>query len=177
VTASRRIVLAAAGAGLAGWLSGGAALADETPASDDLPEADQGFVPGADRLEGRILAPCCWTQTIDIHGSEIAMALRREIRRRLRAGETPEAIEQSLVDRYGERILAVRPGSPLKSMAAGLATAFGVGGVGAVTLLVRWRKRGAARRATQVPAPERAAPASELDRRLEAELARLDDDA
>src|SRR5512140_1121487 len=73
-------------------------------------------VPGAERLEGRLLAPCCWAQTLDIHGSEIANTLRREIRTRLKAGESPDAIEQSLVARYGERIRAVPDGVPLNTM-------------------------------------------------------------
>ena len=53
-----------------------------TEAGEDL----EGYVEGASRLEGRIMAPCCWTQTIDIHGSEPAYELRREIRKRLKAG-------------------------------------------------------------------------------------------
>src|SRR5829696_1651838 len=95
------------------------ALADDQhveQAPEGYSEELQGFVPGANRLEGRIRAPCCWNQTLDIHGSEISNSLKREIRRRLRAGETPDAIEASIVQRYGEKVLAVPPNSPLKGV-------------------------------------------------------------
>src|SRR5262245_9645491 len=57
------------------------------------PEDLSDYVPGAARLEGRLLAPCCWIQTLDVHGSEVAVGLRTEIRHRLRAGESAGAIE------------------------------------------------------------------------------------
>src|SRR5689334_3223104 len=86
------------------------ARADATHVTPEDPnkyaEELQGYVPGASALEGRIIAPCCWTQTIDIHGSELSNDLRREIRKRLRAGEGADAIEASLVARFGPKILA-----------------------------------------------------------------------
>lgn len=101
-----------------------------------------GYVPGAAALEGQIMAPCCWTQTIDIHGSTIANKLKREVRRRLRAGESADSIKADLVRRYGKRILAVPPDSPLKSVAVFMSLAMGLAGIGAVGLLVHWRRRG-----------------------------------
>jgi cytochrome c-type biogenesis protein CcmH len=131
-------------------------------------------VPGAAALEGRIIAPCCWNQTIDIHGSPSSTALRVEIRKRLKNGETSEAIEQSLVDRYGEKILAVKEGSKLGSTGVLLAIGMGVAGVFALSLLRRWRDR------THLPKIEedRSAPRGNdaLDARLDAELAALDRD-
>jgi len=129
-------------------------------------------VPGAAALEGRIIAPCCWNQTIDIHGSELSTQLRVEIRKRLTAGETPETIEASLVQRYGEKVIAVPKGSRLGATGVLLAIAMGAAGVFAFSLLRRWRDR------VQPPPPARdadeqaATPA--LDRRLDAELAALD---
>ncbi len=165
------------------WLLGLAltaapALADEehTAAKDDYAEELQGFVPGASRLEGRIRAPCCWNQTIDIHGSEIANELRREIRRRLKNGESPDAIEHSLVDRYGERILAVPPGSALKSVAIFLSLGMAGAGVAGFFMLRRWRDRGKAHSAPKEKTKGKATEASsELDARLDAELKALDD--
>lgn len=131
------------------------------------------FVAGAAELEGRIIAPCCWTQTIDIHGSPASTELRQEIRRRLTAGETSDAIERSLVDRYGPKILAVPPGSRLPSVGIGLGLVVVGAGIGAVTLLKRWQ-----RRATLATADGPKLPASEndaeLDARVDAELSRLD---
>lgn len=139
----------------------------------------QGYIPGADRLEGRIRAPCCWNQTLDIHGSEVSNALRREIRHRLRAGEGAESIEADLVSRYGQRVLAVPPQSPLKSLAVVLSASMGLAGIGAVVMLIRWRRRSA--RATALPestakgpvSPERDALDKRLDHELESELSKL----
>lgn len=149
-----------------------------TYAAENTSNVDLGEkVPGAERLEGRLLAPCCWTQTLDIHGSEIANALRREIRARLKAGESSNAIEASLVARYGEKIRAVPDGVPLDKMGGigwlGVASAAAFIGV----VLWRWRQRGQANvaRGNQSPG-EKAVTASEAtDERLESELKRFDD--
>jgi cytochrome c-type biogenesis protein CcmH len=134
-------------AGLA--LSSAAFAGSEDHASPE-PAADLGgYVEGASALEGRLLAPCCWNQTLDIHGSETANELRREIRRRLQGGESQEAIESSIVLRYGEKIRAVPPGSPLKTTAILLLGVMGVAGVGAAFMLKSWRRRSQAGR----PAP------------------------
>jgi cytochrome c-type biogenesis protein CcmH len=150
----------------------------EAPPDDAAKYAEelQGYVPGASALEGRIMAPCCWTQTIDIHGSEIANDLRREIRKRLRAGESADAIQASLVERYGERILAVPPGSPLKSFATLLALGMLGAGAGSLVMLKRWRRRSASAAAPAgagAGAPKAGDDA--LDARLDAELRALDD--
>jgi cytochrome c-type biogenesis protein CcmH len=150
----------------------------EAPPDDSAKYAEelQGYVPGAAALEGRIMAPCCWTQTIDIHGSEIANDLRREIRKRLRAGESADTIQASLVQRYGERILAVPPGSPLKSLATLLALGMVGAGAGSLLMLKRWRRRSTGAPAGAVPAGAAAkAGDAALDARLDAELRNLDD--
>ena len=133
-----------------------------------------GFVPGAAALEGKILAPCCWNQTIDIHGSEISSELRREIRTRLRAGEPADAIQASLVERYGPKILATAPDSALPKIALSLLVVIGSVGVAGIFMLKRWRRAG-------VPAKSRSkdkrdeASNERLDARLDAELRALDD--
>lgn len=177
----RRVLSSLLVAGALG-LSSSVVFADdddpEAPPDDATKYADalQGYVPGAAALEGRIMAPCCWTQTIDIHGSEIAIDLRLEIRRRLKAGETPEAIEASLVQRYGERILAVPPGSPLKSVATLLALGFAGAGGGALVMLKRWRARGSGEKPKPKSKPQgKPADDAQLDARLDAELEALDD--
>jgi cytochrome c-type biogenesis protein CcmH len=152
------------------------ALADvEHPdhAHRNVPGEDfDSYVEGATRLEGRIMAPCCWMQTIDIHGSPISDELRAEIRRRLRAGEAPDAIEASFVQRYGPKILAVPNSSPLGGMAAGLAVAFGAVGVAGFFMLKRWSRAGTK------PKPGDKAPVGEpkrdaLDERLDRELSEI----
>jgi cytochrome c-type biogenesis protein CcmH len=137
-------------------------------------------VPGAERLEGRLLAPCCWAQTLDIHGSEIANSLRREIRTRLKAGESPEAVEQSLVARYGQRIRAVPDRVPLNMMGEfgwfGVAAAAGFLGF----VLWQWLKRGRSYYSkidpgTRTPDAAEQNSNEASDERLEAELHRIND--
>ena len=147
-------------------------------AGEDLQE----YVPGATRLEGRIIAPCCWNQTIDIHGSEVSYELRREIRRRLKAGETPDAIEASLVTRFGPKILAVPDSSPLGSLATLLSIGFGAAGVGGYFMLKRWSGAGKKPATPAKPSTAEKGTSAEpardaLDERLDRELSEIGDQA
>ena len=131
-----------------------------------------GHVPGASVLEGRLLAPCCWNQTLDIHGSPSSNALRKEIRQRLKKGESVDAIEAAIVERYGEKIRAVPKGSPLQGFATVLALSFGVAGGLSVWMLLRWRRR----RAIAVEQASKKKPSTKRDRfddALDAELEQL----
>jgi len=154
------------------------APATPAPSASVAPENDfgadiQGDVPGASAIEGRLMAPCCWTQTIDIHDSEIALSMRHEIRRRLRNGESPEVIEASFVERYGPKIMAVQPNSPLKNVFIGLAVAIGAAGVASVFMLGRWRKRSAGHNG---PETKRSEARDQWDDKLDAELHALDNE-
>lgn len=140
-----------------------------TEAGEDL----QSYVPGASRLEGRIMAPCCWNQTIDIHGSEPAYELRREIRRRLKGGESSDTIEASLVQRYGTKILAVPDSSPLGGLATLLAVTFGGVGVAGYFMLKRWSRKPGGGTPKRGAEPKR----DELDERLDRELSEIRDQA
>jgi cytochrome c-type biogenesis protein CcmH len=147
-------------------------------AGENTPNVDVGEkVPGAERLEGRLLAPCCWAQTLDIHGSEIANSLRKEIRARLKAGETADAIEASLIARYGEKIRAVPDKVPLDEMGGlgwlGVASAAGLIGM----VLWRWRQRGQLSETDAFKGSNRASAKEAVasDERLDSELKRLDD--
>jgi cytochrome c-type biogenesis protein CcmH len=179
---SRRLSILIAAAALA---VPGAALADEklpghgaTPETADFRE----YVAGASRLEGRLLAPCCWNQTLDIHASEPTYQLRSEIRRRLKAGESPDAIEQSIVQRYGQKILAVPDSSPLVSVANLLGLGFAGAGVAAYFMLKRWRVAGAASAAADKKKRAKADAGAEpkrdaLDERLDRELEEIENKA
>jgi cytochrome c-type biogenesis protein CcmH len=122
-------------------------------------------------LEGRIKAPCCWNQTLDIHGSPVSQELKAEIRTRLSRGETSTEIEASFVSRYGERILAVPEDSPLGKFALGALLLAVLAGVGVFFLGRKWRgppgddssKKGG-------DGDEGAADTDEYDARLDAEL-------
>ena len=134
------------------------------------------YVKGAAELEGKIIAPCCWTQTIDIHGSPLSTELRLEIRKRLLAGESAEVIESSLVQRYGAKVLAVPAGSRLGSAGGFLAVAMGAAGIGAVVLLRRWQRRSKPTESAPTKPVELGPADAALDARIDAELRTLDRD-
>lgn len=60
-------------------------------------------------LEARLMAPCCFMQTIDQHESEAARDMRVEVRQLLAQGLSERQILDRYVERYGARILAVPP--------------------------------------------------------------------
>jgi cytochrome c-type biogenesis protein CcmH len=171
--AHRRGLVAAA---LALSLSIGSARADSQAAEHHVEEGPAerlGYVEGATTLEMRLLAPCCWNQTLDMHGSEVASELRREIRKRLSAGESSQAIEADIVMRYGEKIRAVPPNSPLGKTASILAITMGAAGIGAIFLLLRWRRRSALAAAEEEKSTPKKAKRDQLDDRIDAELDRM----
>jgi cytochrome c-type biogenesis protein CcmH len=124
------------------------------------------------RVERRLLAPCCWNQTLDIHESELASSLRSEIRARVARGESAEAIERVMVDRYGERIRAApAQRDPLLGIAIAVSALFALI---ALALIARGRRslRGSA--AQTVIATSGREPT--YDERIERELRALDDE-
>ena len=137
------------------------------PAQADL--ATRPPAPGEGTIASRILAPCCSVQTLDAHESELARELRLEIRGRLYAGESAEAIEQSLVDRYGERVRAAPKQDPMRGVAGGLLVVAALAAAGVVRALRRSRAR--AETAARVPA---GGPHDVYDDRLDDELRALD---
>lgn len=125
-------------------------------------------------LQGRLMAPCCWAQTLDVHESESTTQLRAEIHQRLAAGETAAAIEDDFASRYGEKIRAVPKGKdPLGRVPIVVGVAMVVSAAGLFWVMRRWTRRGA-----DAPGEEASAPASATrdayDDRIDEELRRLD---
>lgn len=122
-------------------------------------------------LEARLMAPCCYVQTLDIHESELATALRHEIRTRLAAGESAADVEQDFVARYGERVRALPAGQdPRKGLGSFAAVVAAAAAVGLGVAIRRWRRAADA-------APDRrseSAAHDEYDERVDEELRRLD---
>jgi cytochrome c-type biogenesis protein CcmH len=126
--------------------------------------------PSLAELEGEVMCPTCHT-TLDESNSAIAQQIKTFIRVRIAEGKTKSQIKAELVDNFGPSILAAPPkhGWDL------LAWALPLGGLGLGALVLgilawRWTR-------------DRDRPASggeakldpELERRLDAELARFDD--
>lgn len=53
-----------------------------------------------------LIAPCCWSQTADVHRSEAAQEVKDYIRSALQKGQSKDQIIAAFVQAYGERILA-----------------------------------------------------------------------
>lgn len=121
-------------------------------------------------LEGRLLAPCCWQQTLDIHESPLSSALRGEIEERLASGESAAAIEADMVERFGQRVRAL-PTEGQLSASMFVAAAAGVAAAGALAFTVRrWLQRGQVQ-ARKAPIE---GPRDAYDDRLDDALAELD---
>lgn len=160
----RAAALATFVAGVA--MTGRAEPAAPTEAAAEI--VDTTPAPGERALAGRLLAPCCWDQTLDVHESEVARDLRREIRARLRQGEAAGAIELDLVARYGDRLRAAPSSGILGKVALGLMLGIAVTFLGVIALLRSWR-----RNAAQTAPPNGAITAAvrdEYDERLDNEL-------
>ncbi|MCS6924548.1 MAG: cytochrome c-type biogenesis protein CcmH [Candidatus Binatia bacterium] len=95
----------------------------------------------AKRIEARLVAPCCFAQTVANHYSDVAQHIRTEIRRRLAEGGSETQILADYVRVYGERILAEPLTQGFNLMAYWVPPLAFVAGLGGVLLLLsRWRK-------------------------------------
>lgn len=57
------------------------------------------------RLEHAVLAPCCYTESVAIHQSEIALKMRLEIAKWVAAGESDQEILNTYAGLYGRKVL------------------------------------------------------------------------
>ena len=60
----------------------------------------------AREIEDNLIAPCCWTQPVSEHYSEVAEKIRKEVHEMVAAGRSRDEILDYFVSQYGERILA-----------------------------------------------------------------------
>ncbi len=58
-----------------------------------------------DRLEHAVLAPCCYTESVAIHQSEIAVKMRLEITKWVAAGKSDQEILDTYAGLYGDKVL------------------------------------------------------------------------
>lgn len=125
-------------------------------------------------LEGRLIAPCCWVQTVDQHQSDAADQVKSQIRMLVAQGKGEEEILDSFVAQYGEKILASPRASGFNAVVYVLPlVVFLAAAVAVAVLVMRWRRRPA-----PVLSSAPAAPGSSLDQalrtRLEDELSHFD---
>ena len=58
-----------------------------------------------ERLQRAVLAPCCYTEPVAIHQSEVALKMRLEIARWVAAGRTDQEILDTYAGLYGSKVL------------------------------------------------------------------------
>jgi cytochrome c-type biogenesis protein CcmH len=135
------------------------------------PAAASELKPTAAELESELVCPVCDT-TLDTSDAPAARRIKAYIRARIAAGDTKSEIKSKLVDQFGPTVLAVPPRKGFDWIAwllplGGLAVGVVVVGV----LAWRW-SRG---RGDEPPPLEQSGPIDpELERRLDAELARFE---
>jgi cytochrome c-type biogenesis protein CcmH len=125
----------------------------------------------ARRLEGMLIAPCCFVNTVAEHRSPLSDKVREEVRALVASGATETEILDAFVAKYGERILAApKPQGfnlfayvmPVVALAAGL------------VVIVFWLRRHRPQGVDPSVAPPETA-ANALRARVEDELAHFDD--
>ncbi len=91
-----------------------------------------------EKLERMLLAPCCYSEPVAEHRSEISLKMREEIPQMVTAGKTDREILDHYIAQYGMRILVEPEGTlsvwlnvmPIVMLAIGLAVV--------VLILRRW---------------------------------------
>ncbi len=63
------------------------------------------------KLEDRLMAPCCYSQTIRVHMSMEAQQMREEVTNMVLAGKSEQDIIKHYKAKYGETILVVPDGT------------------------------------------------------------------
>lgn len=92
-------------------------------------------------LQKQLVSPCCWSQTLNNHHSEIAGQMRKEIRQMQEAGKSDQEIVTHYVTQYGNRILSQPPASGFNLTAYLLPVGFLLlGGWATRSLLKHWQK-------------------------------------
>jgi cytochrome c-type biogenesis protein CcmH len=127
------------------------------PGGLPIPPAALAQQPGVVDDEARhlymeLMSPFCPGLSLAACQSSSAAELREEIRERLAAGETKQEIIDSIVERYGEGVLATPPNKGFGRFAWLAPIGVGLFGLVLVMILLRYFARARARRPAEPPA-------------------------
>ncbi len=86
-----------------------ALLAAHAARPHDLVAAAQSIEDRVYAIAGELMCPVCGGQTVAESSSQLAVQMRDEIRKRLRAGQSREDIIAYFVGQFGEGVLAAPP--------------------------------------------------------------------
>lgn len=87
-------------------------------------------------LQEKLIAPCCWSESVASHRSEIAAEMRAEIARMVAEGKSDREILDYYKAKYGPRIL-MEPEGELRIWAYTIPVVAGVAGLILVVWLIR----------------------------------------
>lgn len=87
-------------------------------------------------LQEKLIAPCCWSESVAMHRSEVAAEMRAEIARMVNEGRSDREILDFYKAKYGTRIL-MEPEGGLRVWAYTIPIVVSVLGLGLVVLLIR----------------------------------------
>jgi cytochrome c-type biogenesis protein CcmH len=125
-------------------------------------------------IEDLLMAPCCFRQQVSVHQSPTATEVRRDIRARLAAGESRQAILDAYAAEHGEGVLAVPPASGSNLVLYVLPPLALVGSILLVVAVIRRLSLPTGRRPEAALPAGNAAALRSLDDRLTDELRDLD---
>ena len=93
-------------------------------------------------VAGELRCPVCQGESVADSQSGISQGMRAIIRRKLKAGQSPDAIKQYFVARYGNKILLAPPSNGIGDVAWLAPPLLVAGGMGLlITLVFDWRSR------------------------------------
>ncbi len=89
----------------------------------------------------RLMAPCCYTQTINVHSSDIAETMRQEVLQMVKSGIDEDGVFAHYKAIYGEQILVV-PDGMLGMLAFAIPITSATAAAGILTaVLMRFHRR------------------------------------
>ena len=127
--------------------------------------------PGERELFGRLVAPCCWNHPLYSIVLHPGRTLRCEIRSRLHAGESSEAIEADFVKRYGPQVRAESSSRGLAWTSVAVLALAMIAALFLIATIRRWLRSG---RAAAGPAVAVKEQPDAWDARIDDELRALD---
>jgi cytochrome c-type biogenesis protein CcmH len=87
-------------------------------------------------LQEKLIAPCCWSESVAIHRSEVAAEMRAEIARMVQEGRSDREILDFYKAKYGARIL-MEPDGQLRIWVYTIPAAAAIAGLALVVWIIR----------------------------------------
>jgi cytochrome c-type biogenesis protein CcmH/NrfF len=92
-------------------------------------------------LQEKLVAACCWNESIAFHRSETAAEMRAELKNMIDAGLSDQVILQRFQDKYSSRVLIEPAGGKSLLIYSVPAALTAVSAAGLIWLIRRWVRR------------------------------------